>query len=66
MTRRDLRDVYPFGEHKTLDGAAQRAIAEHREAGFRRGLALAPFTPQSIELIVKKNRDWLDGKQQES
>lgn len=36
--------------------------SQHREAGFRRALKHAGYLPQSIEVAVRKHRDWIDGR----
>ena len=35
-------------------------IAEAREQGYRRALEHAGYTPGSVEIAVKRNRDWID------
>jgi hypothetical protein len=35
-------------------------IAEAREQGYRRALEHAGYTPGSVEIAVKRDRDWID------
>jgi hypothetical protein len=40
----------------------RRFGVEQREAAFREALRYAGYLPQSIDLAVVKNRDWIEGK----